>query len=297
MPDLFGYDARTVKSKLAGQLFSAAVPLAAQSIYKRLMAPGARKKIHGRYGRYRRRRTFKRTAKRKGAQFKRRGRRYTGPRRRHTYARLDTNFTRNDYRTLRGVYSYFTGLEVREGALLQNNFVYQLNPSLFDQFTTNQSRFREFKLTNVQFVLEPRSIITGDQRIRVSQGDIPYLAVRTVNASDASPTNVDRDDVRRTPGYTYVPLARKRRTIINHSPSITLVTEVAQVGADVSTSRQWGMPWLPCRTAGSLNLGSLEIRVPQLDVQNGDIIQWDVRMYATLRFRGAIEDVVDPIEP
>lgn len=245
-------------------------------------------------GKYRpRRRRFK--GKRKGATYKRRGRRYTS-RRVSLYKRLNTNFTVNDYRKYRSTFAYGIDLGAKEGTAEQNNFAFEIRPDFFAQFTDNKDDYREFKLTNIQFAIEPRSLVTGAQAIRVQNLELPYLAARTAASSSTAPLFLSHDDVRRTPGYTFIPLMRKKRTVINFKPYVRIRDTVIQAGSDSLLERTMPMPWLQTDVeASSLNYGRLELRVPTLDNQNGDELRWSVRMYATILFRGAVKSVVPPV--
>lgn len=250
-------------------------------------------------GKYRsRRRRFK--GKRKGATYKRRGRRYTS-RRVSLYKRLNTNFAVNDYRKYRSTFAYGTDLIVKEGnndpnPIEQNNFSFEIRPDFLAQFTDNKDDYREFKLANIQFVIEPRSLVTGSQAIRVQNLDIPYLAARTTASTSTAPTVLAHYDVRKTPGYTFIPLMRKKRTVINFKPYIRIRDTVIQAGPDSVLERTMPMPWLQTDVeASSLDYGRLEVRVPTLDNQNGDELRFSVRMYATILFRGAVKSVVPPV--
>lgn len=298
MPDLLGYDARTTFSKVATNALAAGLGAGIRGAYHRYMAPIRTSAIHIpklRLGR--RRRRFRRKPKAKGRQFKRRGRRYTN-RKAGLYRRLKRSFAGNDYRKFRDVHRSDLEINVAQtgtsGAV--TNFTVNLND--FPQFVNFKDSYTEVKLVNLSYALEPRSLITGDQAIRVAKGEIPYLAARTVNPVAAALTAVSVDEVRRTPGYTFIPLNRKGRTIINAQPSIMVSSTIRDSASTITINRHKSMPWMPITTpVGTLDLSRMEVLVPKLDAQNGDELRWDVSFYATVLFRGLKEGAVDPVVP
>lgn len=309
MLDLLGYDTRAKASRLAtaalafglGRYGNFSFPVTNSGAFltrlsniRRRMAtrsPWSRVRLGAKRKRYGRR------PRRKGATYKRRGRRYTG-RKYGRYRPLRTSMSVNDFRKFRCVAEYASDLNVTENTSAVNNYSFDVTPDLFPQYETHRKRFREFRLSNVQFVLEPRSVITGGQDIRVKNLEIPYLAARTVNPTAPSPTAVDAADIRRTPGYTFIPLARKKRTIINGRPQVILLSTMSVPGANKIITRHKAMPWLNTGSVESdLSYCRLEVRVPGLDAQNGDELKWAVRCYADLHFRGNLEDLVAPLPP
>lgn len=306
MPDLLGYDARTKWSRVASAALAAGLSRGADFSWLKnyypsknpFMAPlrGYRKPsrfFRSRYGPRRRRRAVR--VRRKGKVYQRRGSRYTG-RRYGKYRTLKTSMACNDYRKFRCVTEFTTDLILKEGPSLQNNFAFDLIPDNFDQFLTNKSRWREFRLSNVQYVIEPRSLITGASTIRVNNFEIPYLAARSVIPTTDSTLLVPATDVRRTPGYTWIPITSKKRTVVNIRPSVRLLDSMSIEGSNITITQHKAMPWVETQASESAApWGRLEVRVPHLDVQNGDELRWSVRCYADVRFRGSLEDLVPPL--
>jgi hypothetical protein len=179
---------------------------------------------------------------------------------------------------------------VNEALDSENTVNFAISPTLFPQFETNKGRFSEFKFTNVQFVIEPRCVLTGKQAIRVKHNEIPYLATRFVASADHAPGLVDMGDIRRTPGFTFVPLAKKSRTIINVRPTMVERAVIEQGGSDLNIYRSKGVPYMS--TDSTALQGTFAVTHPSLDSQNGDELRYDIRCYATLHLRGNTEDLV-----
>lgn len=252
-------------------------------------APAVRRARRPAPYRTKRRRPAVRSKGRKGRTYKKRGTRFR-QRGVATRRKLNTNFARNDYRTLRCVAEFPGQVVVNQQADTENTVNFAISPTLFPQFETNKGRFSEFKLTNVQFVIEPRSVLTGGQAIRVKHNEIPYLATRFIASADDAPTLVDMGDIRRTPGYTFVPLGKKSRTIVNVRPTMVERTTIEQPGQDLKLYHSRSVPYMS--TDSTALQGTFAVTHPSLDEQNGDELRYDVRCYATLHLRGNLEDIV-----
>ncbi len=245
----------------------------------------------------RRMRRGRRTSKRfsRPVAGRRRGRRYTSRAGKSGKA-LMVNMSRNDRRSLR-VSKFLNSIEVREGVPVSNNsrFICHL-----DHWTTQWARiieaYEEFKVTDIQFVITPRSCVTGATNIRVSSNDLPYLCVRTVNPTAPAFTNINLDRIRATPGYRFLPLQGKKRFVQNVSPGLqVLQTVINEAGASVNIQNMRAMPWLKVgANSKALDLAAIDIRIPGLDAQDGDSLFYDISVYATLHFRGNNEELVDP---
>lgn len=299
MPDLLGLDARTIGSKVATNFLAAALGSGLSKAYYRYRpysAPTSMANIHR--GRFGRRRRMRRKPKRKGRQFARRGRRYTNRPRRRLYKRLNKNFAGNDYRRFRDVHRSNAEINVSQGGFSGAVSTVTVQLGDFPQYVNFNSSYSEVRLVDLSYVIEPRSVITGSQDIRVASGEIPYLACRTVNPVRGTTTALDVDEVRRTPGFTFIPLARKSRTTVNARPSIMVQSTVQDGTSTTNVFRHMRMPWMPITAAlNNLNLSRLEVLIPLLDAQNGDEIKFDISVYATVLFRGLKEGTVDPVVP
>lgn len=226
---------------------------------------------------------------------KRRGRRYTSRRARVNKA-LNTNFGRNDVKSLRLVQS-LGEIDVAEGAPLANNqrFVCHL-----DHWTTRWSRvieaYEEFKFKDIQFVITPRTVATGSFKAQVLPNDIKYLALRTVNPTAAAFGNITVEKVRETPGFRFIPLQRKARTIQNVNPSLEADTTVTnESGGMTSITRHMKLPWMKVETVTkALDVAAIEVVRPGLATLNGDSFKYDVSVYATLMLRGNNDELIIP---
>ena len=228
-----------------------------------------------------------------------RGRRYT-QKRIGRYRALNTNVTRNDFRTLR-VTAHSGSLEIgRDTALIQNNFRYICH---LDHWTTQWSReieaYDEFKITNVQFVLTPRSVYqatsNGAQNV-VNLGEIPYMAVRVVNPNAPASVTLTSGEVRVTPGFRFLPFTSKKRFVVNVKPGLKLESSVLnEAGSPTEIERHISMPWMKIDAATkALDLAAIEIRKPLFESANGQIFKWDIRVYATLQLRGNKDELIEP---
>lgn len=306
MPDLLGYDQRTKASKLAsyalGALASGAIanaPNVYQGAKAYLFGRGRRSSRGMPRMRYGRRRRFRRrrarfVKKQRGGQS--RGKRFTTsskflvPR-----PRLYTNFATNDFRKLRVVHNFGSFL-VTEGTPLINNSRYLIH---LDHWTTEWSReieaYEEFKIANIQIVLEPTSVGTGASRFEVNPGDIPYLAAREVLPVGTTVTNLNADVVRQTPGFKFVPLLKKARTVFNITPQILVNSSVKATGSDLQVERHRRMPWMRIDPdTKALDVAAMEIRHPGLVVGAGNQLSYNVRAYATILLRGNNDELIDP---
>lgn len=245
---------------------------------------------------------------RRAARRPRRGRRYakrtTGKRRggrryRSGPARvgksLRTNFQMNDHNKIRAVQN-LGEIEVKSGPLVQNNtrFVCDL-----DHWTTEWvdeiEKYSQFRMTDIQFVLKPRSVITSAHSVVCSTNQINHLSLRTVNPTDPPLAMQSIPKLQQTPGVRYIPLQRKARTIQNCAPMMTqLDSFVTTVGTD-SFERQKTVGWIDITTdTKTLPLAAIEVTVPGMDTVTPTNLFWDVSVYATIHLRGNKTQLVAP---
>lgn len=258
----------------------------------------SRSKMSARYyrarrSRFRRRKTYRRQ-RRVG---KVRSRRYTTSKR---FARrnppLRVNFGTNDYRKLRVVKSLGQIL-VTEVVPSDNVTRFHCHMSQFyDDWQTIIDQFEEFKLSNIQFVVSPRSVGVGASRFQVATGEIPYLAVREIPSVFLKPALMDATEVRQTPGFKYIPLMKKSRTVIGVKPQLRLVEEVQTDGTNIGLNRYKPLPWMNNAVdTRNLDVASIDIRNPYFDVGQGNQLAFDVHVYATLHLRGNTSQLISPL--
>lgn len=229
-----------------------------------------------------------------GTLRRRRGRRYMG-KKANIGRRLNTNFTRNDYRTVR-VSKRIGDILVAEGIPLANNSRWVNH---LDHWTTEWAReiesYEEFRFKDVQFVIEPRSVVTGATRIEMQAGELPYLAAHEVTAGAAALNNVDKQLMQNTPGYRFIPVQTKRRHVINVTPQIVVNDSLTDGAGSLSVQRIRRAGWMKVTTdTKTLDQGVVEIRRPALATGAGNQIAFDVYVYATLMLRGNKDELVAP---
>lgn len=237
------------------------------------------------------RRTYRRKAPRRVG--RRRGRRYVGAKTRQS--RLNTNFQRNDRRSIR-VTKRLGSVLIGEGSPLSNNERFHVH---LDHWTTAWSRvieaYEEFRFSQIQFVLEPRSIITGASRVEMAAGELPYLGIREVQPIATPVTNINREQMQQTPGFRYIPVKSKRRHTINVAPKVSQLDTAVQETGNLTFDRLRKAGWMKIETATkALDVAAIEIRRPHFLVGQGNEITFDVYCYATIHFRGNNDELVSP---
>lgn len=209
--------------------------------------------------------------------------------------KLDNNFARNDSKSIRCM-KHIGQIIVAEGAQASNNtrFVCHL-----DHWTTDWAsiieNYKEFRFSKVQFVIEPRNVGTGAQEFTVAAQNIPYLAVRTVVPAETTETPLSLDKVRSTPGYRFVPIMRKKRTVVNAAPVVARLDTMVQPGSNATIQYTTKMPWMEITTdTKAYDFAAIEIVDPELQVQSGDYLSYDIKVYATVHLRGNTAGIVSP---
>ena len=246
-----------------------------------------------------RRSTFRSSKKRRGGRGRvgtPRGKRYT------RYGskigkRLNTNFAVNDRRMIR-VVERLGQIAITPGVLTTGNTqrfhigLHHARPE-WNSIILNYS---EFKISGVQFVLEPRSVRSSSENIRVAPDEIPYLVIRTGLDRKPLVPVTDIAKLRQTPGYRYVRLTKRSRTVINCSAMVAK----AQTFADASVQTFESvikMPWMKLTTAASnYDVCMMEIVRPEIAALDADEIYFDVSVYFTVHLRGNITAVVEPVD-
>lgn len=258
-------------------------------------APKRVRRMAGRLTRGRRApRRRKRRFARKTVGKRRGGRRYrSGPAK--VGRSLITNFNRNDYKTFRAVQN-LGEIEVKSGVLLQNNtrFICEL-----DHWTTEWAdeieKYSQFRMSNIQFVLKPRSVITSAHDMVVASNEIPYLTMRTVNPTDTEPALQSIPKLQQTPGVRYIPIQRKSRTVQNCAPMMTQLDSFVHTTGTSSYERQKIAGWMDITTSTkTLALSAIEVSVPAMSVVSPSNLYWDVSVYATIHLRGNNTQLIEP---
>lgn len=229
-----------------------------------------------------------------GTLRRRRGRRYIG-KKANISKRLITNFTRNDYRTLR-VSHRIGDILLTEGTPLANNSRWVNH---LDHWTTEWGReieaYEEFRFKDVQFVIEPRSVITGASRIEMAAGELPYLGVHEVVGGAPALNNIEKSKMANTPGYRFIPVQTKRRHVFNVTPQVVVQDSVLDVSTLLPIPRVKRAGWMKINTdTKTLDQGIIEIRRPALVTGVGNQLAYDIYVYATIMLRGNKEELVDP---
>lgn len=228
-----------------------------------------------------------------------RGRRYTD-RGNKRYRSLNTNITRNDYRSLR-VLANVGSIEVgQDTALVINNFRFPVSLATFKpQWDREFDAYDEYKLSNIQFVLRPRTVkdsTNGDRSI-VTSGEIPYLACRSVNPNNTLDTMLGVAEINATPGFRFIKMSKKTRTIFNVAPAILINSTLAdEQGGTISVQRHRPMPWMERNAAlqEQLQVAAIEIRKPLFESGSGQLWKFDVMVYATVHLRGNKAEGIEP---
>lgn len=189
-------------------------------------------------------------------------------------------------------------VSVREGAVLTNTQRFEIRLSSWTtEWAAEIDRYTQWKFANIQFVIEPRSVATGASNIRVATNEIPYLVVRSVVPSQPAVFTRSIQKLRQTPGCRYIPLLRKARVVHNINPTYNQVDTIDHPNGSTSmtTLRSSRMPWMEIDSALSdVPFGAIEITKPTLDSINGDGLNYDIRVYASIYLRGNKDELAAP---
>lgn len=204
---------------------------------------------------------------------------------------LNTNFKRNDYDSVRVM--AIVGSFVVDGTFATNNLTFVVNGGHVQaNFPDQFNKYEEFRLTNIQYVVQPRTVGKNQSTFNMIPGHIPYLLVREGDPADTGATSVLFSDALITPGYRYVPLMSNKRTVFNVTPGMTVLENVAEFGAPTPLARRKAIGWLKT-TADSIGFdqAQLEIVKPAFSI-GSDTLDYDVYCYLTCHFRGNHVDIV-----
>lgn len=256
-----------------------------------------RRRSYRRFSAKRRRRPYPSRRKFKGKTFRRRGVRFTG-KRAAVYRPLRANFAVNDYRRLKFCVdqSSFSLSDTYGGTPVETRAL-TLNGIAFGNQTTDAGDFTQFKIANLQLVIEPLDKITGATNLKINFLDIPYIAIRFVSASSSTTLNPNLDDLRQTPGYTYVPLQRKKRIVLNTKAIIEKETQLVGASSNILHRTYVPMPWMDITPGanGTESFQFIRCEIYRPRVQLGSVeLQYDVRWYGDLMLRGRKVQVIAP---
>lgn len=219
------------------------------------------------------------------------GRRYTKRSRR---LNLDTNFSRNDRDSKRSM-TYLGTLTVDNSASVNNNESFVVNGGLAQSnFPAEFTKYAEFKLSKVQVVCVPRTVGQNQSTFQLDAIQLPYLLVKEGDPADLGTPSISYSDALQTPGYRYIPILRKSRSVFNLSPGMTVDSSVIEFGANVSIERRRSIGWLKTDSASiGLDQCLLEVLYPRLSL-GSDPLLYDFYAYMTVSFRGNKVDLVAP---
>ena len=315
MPDVLGYDARTIFSKRAQSALAAAGGVVLDRAYheaskwlgqksyniSKNLAQGALKRfkrahnlptkvsIMPRYGRYTRfRRRWKKSRKYAG---RKRGKRWGQKRR--IIRGLYNNMSINDYKTIK--------LSRRIGELTVNDQVPLSNVTRFrvniDEFinassgnTFGQEYFdmhEMYKVKHCQIELRPRQFIKTNMNNTTATGELPYLLCKIgPPTNEGTPTNVSMNTVQQTPGMVYVKLGKSRRTVFSQTPLLKLDTTIEVNGTNPEVHRFKKFPWIEKQSIQTEepDFVNFDVIRPVL-ASGGESLFWDVYAYVTLQLR------------
>lgn len=251
----------------------------------------------GRAMRYRRRgrRTFGRRRRFSSRRFVRKPR-WTGRRfnKRAFRKGLDTNFARNDRDSVRSM-TFVDTLTVNDAITIVNNSTYRVNGNLVKaNFADQFDKYDEFKMSKIQFVIQPRVCGNSNGNYIVGVANLPYLLVREGDPARGNTNTLNYNDALQTPGYRFVHIMKKKRSVFNVTPGMKIEETVMSDAAAVKVLRHKHVGWLKTDTVGvDFDQASLEILRPPLNLGTDDLI-YDIYCYITCNFRGNKIDLVDP---
>lgn len=264
--------------------------------------PSRRRKMARRMSRRRMRAPRSRRPRRRFARKtigRRRGGQRYGRRARKVGMSLKANFQMNDRKSIRVVQNVGE-ISVAEGALLSNNirFICELD-SWTTEWADEIEKYTQFRMSDIQFVIKPRNIVTSGAEFRVATNQINNFAIRTVLGTDTIVPLMSIPELQQTPGVRYIPLQKKSRTIYNCDPTYQRIDTFVHSSGSSSFERVMKMGWTDITSqTKTLTLAAIEVTKPVMDRVRFDGIAgslfWDVTVYATIHLRGNKDQLVEP---
>lgn len=247
-----------------------------------------------RRNRYRRR--FRRSAKRTNWRGRVRRPKWTGNRynKRGSRRSLNTDFSRNDRDSVR-TRLLAKSFQVDSTASVTNNIEIVVSGNdVAAAFPTPFAQYDEFKLSNIQVVIQPRTFGDNRNNYTITPGELPYLLVREGNPSETFVSSISYNKALVTPGYRYVPVFRKSRSVFNLKPGGQFVRSMREAGSNVSVVQNCSVGWLRTDTLGTqFDQCKMEIVTPKF-LLGSDILLFDVIVYASCQFRGNTSELIKP---
>lgn len=302
MPDILGYDARTIKSKLAHNLIAGIGGAALNSIQnlgwrhfnKYTMPPVVKKRFapafRRRWGKRRGRRAVRRRAGKKNAVFTGRG---SATRWRYNRAsrRVNSNMTRNDYDSTRdrAYNGNIQGTSV--GAVwTEHNFrITDLSIA-----ASKYLDYDHYKFAKIQAVITPKWQ-DGTAKLRTAGQADPYLYVIPRVHPDSISSTPTIQLLKTTPGVLRYSLRRNKPIVINIGAYLPRKLEYVgdQIGTVYNVEQPFFFPGFIHNpdTSSSIpsnhpKFGSIYTYMPQLESTSDYVPNFTIEYYVTTYFRG-----------
>lgn len=152
-------------------------------------------------------------------------------RRMRLYRSLNTNMTRNDYDSFRvraGFLPRYVNATDCETAVYNINLANLTDGSDFggaSGWLANEiQKWGEYKVANLQWVIEPINLLNHAQRFETDGGLMPFAyysqPVRAPNVTGTGMTNSDFLSLSNTPGYRRFHILRQRQLVVNAKPIV-----------------------------------------------------------------------------
>lgn len=304
MPDLLGYDRRTLASKFAAQALSAIGGAALNNIsnlgwnhFNRVAMPPVWRKKFGRafgrpkYGKRRGRRSAYRRRGRKSRPFTGRGPATMSRRRVYVKKRLNANMTRNDYDSTRE--RVFVGyVTASTTAPVWSPFNFRVTD--MSLALAKYLDFEHYKISNIQMVITPKWGDNTESLRMYGEGD-QYLYVLPRVHPDTIASTPTIQLVKTTPGVLRFSLRRNKPIVINLGAYLPRKQEYVgdTTGTVYNVEQPFFFPgWLhnPDLTTSDPSkhpkFGNCYIYCPQLESSTSARPNYTVEFYATCLLRG-----------
>lgn len=188
--------------------------------------------------------------------------------------------------------TYLGTIEVDNTVTVNNNQTFVCNGgNVQANFPSQFTRFEEFKLRKIQFVIVPRTVGQNQSTYVTDAIQMPYLLIREGDPGDAGAPSITYADALQTPGYRYVHILKKSRTVFNVGPGMTINETAREFGSTATIARRSSIGWLKTDVASiGFDQAQLEVLRPRLTL-GSDPLLYDVYVYVTCYFRGNITEL------
>lgn len=300
------YAASTYR-RAAANVLSAALPVAASSLlgrfgqyaYNRATMPPVRMRRRRVSYPARRRRSVRkfrraRARVRRGRRQIRNGYNYVDKkfgRNRRLNPMLNTRMLRNDYDSVRVVFRK-TNFSLTNIGESNTRLDFKIGESPLA--LTKLLDYDEYKITNVQWVFEPRYVTTQNFG-GVAYGSLPFLLVNNRAHNTIPIGSSSYDDARRSPGWRWIPIRKLTPTVLNSTPFYE-PDEISDTGTNINTVLK-KLNWIhnPDTVYNPSNHPSvcpIDVIGPQLAAI--DSVDWTISVYATIYYRGLRSTLITP---